>query len=70
MFGLGILKGTIIGLGIGVIASFALKEACKKSDKNKVDKSPNLEEYVTYIIKLFCKFLIFFSYHNICITSR
>ena len=27
MFGLGILKGTIIGLGIGVIASFALKEA-------------------------------------------
>ena len=44
MFGLGILKGTIIGLGIGVIASFALKEACKKSDKSKVDKSPNLEE--------------------------
>ena len=34
MFGLGILKGTIIGLGIGIIASFALKEACKKSDKN------------------------------------
>ena len=45
MFGLGILKGTIIGLGIGVMASFVLKEACKKSDKNKkVDKSPNLEE--------------------------
>ena len=44
MFGLGILKGTIIGLGIGVIASFALKEACKKSNKNKVEKSPNLEE--------------------------
>ena len=36
MFGLGILKGTIIGLGIGVIASFALKEACKKSNKNNV----------------------------------
>ena len=44
MFGLGILKGTIIGLGIGVIASFALKEACKNTNKNKVDKSPNLEE--------------------------
>ena len=44
MFGLGILKGTIIGLGIGIIVSFALKEACKKSDKNKVDKSSSLEE--------------------------
>ena len=43
MFGLWILKGTIIGLGIGVIASFALK-ACKKSNKNKIDKSPNLDE--------------------------
>ena len=44
MFGLGIIKGTIIGLGIGVIASFALKEACKKSARNKVDKPSNLEE--------------------------
>ena len=44
MFGLGILKGTIIGLGIGIIASIALKEACKNSNKNKVEKSPNLEE--------------------------
>ena len=44
MFGLGILKGTILGLGIGVLASFALKEACKNSKKNKVEKSPNLEE--------------------------
>jgi len=44
MFGLGILKGTIIGLGIGAIASFVLKEACKKSNKNKVDKSSDLEE--------------------------
>ena len=41
MFRLGILKVTIIGLGIGIMASFALKEACKKSDKNKVDKSQN-----------------------------
>jgi len=44
MFGLGILKGTIIGLGIGVMASFALKKACKKSNKSKVNKSPNLQE--------------------------
>ena len=44
MFRLGILKGTIIGLGISFIASFALKEACKKSNKNKADKSPNSEE--------------------------
>ena len=44
MFGLGILKGKIICFGIGVIESFALKEACKNSNKNKVDKSPNLEE--------------------------
>ena len=44
MFGLGILKGTILGLGIGVMASFALKEACKNLNKNKVNKSPNLEE--------------------------
>ena len=44
MFGLGILKGTIIGLGISVLASFVLKEACKKSNKNKVQKSSNLEE--------------------------
>ena len=33
MFGLGILKGTIIGLGIGVIASFAIKDKPKKLDK-------------------------------------
>ena len=43
MFGLGILKGTIIGLGIGVIASFALKEACKNSNKNKENKFKIIE---------------------------
>ena len=36
MFRLGILKGTIIGLGIGVIASFVLKEACKIQIKIKL----------------------------------
>ena len=44
MFGSGILNGAIIGLGISVIASFALKEVCINSNKNKVNKSPNLEE--------------------------
>ena len=43
MFGLGILKGTIIGLGIGVIASYALKEACKNSNKNKYGFRISLE---------------------------
>ena len=56
MFGLGILKGTIIGLGIGVIASFALKEACKKSNKNKVDKSPNLIDLETYQLYFYLTF--------------
>ena len=46
MFGLGILKGTMIGVGIGILASFVLKEACNKStrNKNKTDQGPNLEE--------------------------
>ena len=35
MFGLGILKGTIIGVGIDILASFAFKEACNKSTRNK-----------------------------------
>ena len=46
MFGLGILKGTIIGVSIGILGSFALKEACNKSKRNKdkVDKSNDLED--------------------------
>ena len=29
MFGLGIIKGTIIGMGVGVMDGLALKEVCK-----------------------------------------
>ena len=28
MFGIGIIKGTIIGMSIGVVAGLALKEVC------------------------------------------
>ena len=42
MFGLGIIKGTIIGMGIGVIAGLALKEVCKmKKKKDQISKSEN-----------------------------
>ena len=30
MFGFGIIKGTMIGIGIGLITGLALKEMCKK----------------------------------------
>ena len=33
MFGIGIIKGTIIGMGIGVMAGLALKEVCKMKRK-------------------------------------
>ena len=40
MFGLGIIKGTIIGMGIGVMASLALKEVCKmKKKKDPISKT-------------------------------
>ena len=40
MFGLGIIKGTIIGMGIGVITGLALKEVCKmKKKKDQISKS-------------------------------
>ena len=42
MFGLGIIKGTIIGMGIGVMAGLALKEVCKmKKKKDQVSKTEN-----------------------------
>ena len=42
MFGLGIIKGTIIGMGIGVMAGFALKEVCKmKKKKDQIIKTEN-----------------------------
>ena len=42
MFGIGIIKGTIIGMGIGVMAGLALKEVCKmKKKKDQVIKTEN-----------------------------
>ena len=34
IFGLGLLKGTIIGIGIGVVTSLVLKEMCKMKKLN------------------------------------
>ena len=34
MFGLGLIKGTIIGMGIGVFTGLALKQICKLKKKN------------------------------------
>ena len=40
IFGLGLLKGTIIGIGIGVVKCLALKEMCKmKKLNNQKDKT-------------------------------
>ena len=40
MFGIGIIKGTIIGMGIGVMAGLALKEVCKmKKKKDQISKT-------------------------------
>ena len=42
MFGIGIIKGTIIGMGIGVMAGLALKEICKmKKKKDQISKTEN-----------------------------
>ena len=42
MFGIGIIKGTIIGMGIGLMAGLSLKEICKmKKKKNQVSKTEN-----------------------------
>ena len=43
MFGFGMIKGTIIGLSIGVIAGLALKEMC---NKKRTSKSNKLDEKV------------------------
>ena len=40
MFGLGMIKGTIIGMGVGVIAGLVLKEVCKmKKKKDQISKT-------------------------------
>ena len=42
MFGIGIIKGTIIGMGLGVMAGLVLKEVCKmKKKKNQISKTEN-----------------------------
>ena len=42
MFGLGIIKGTIIGMGIGLMAGLALKEVCKmKKKKEQISQTEN-----------------------------
>ena len=40
MFGLGLLKGTAIGLTGGIVIGLAIKEACKQI-KNKKNKTIN-----------------------------
>ena len=40
MFGLGIIKGTIIGMGVGVMTGLVLKEVCKmKKKKDQISKT-------------------------------
>ena len=42
MFGLGIIKGTIIGMGIGVMAGLAMKEICKmQKKKDQISQNEN-----------------------------
>ena len=42
MFGIGIIKGTMIGMGIGVMVGLALKEVCKmKKIKDQISKTEN-----------------------------
>ena len=45
MFGLGLIKGTIIGIGIGVVTGLAIKEMCKmrKSNNSKGKTEPNID---------------------------
>ena len=42
MLGLGMIKGTIIGMGIGLLTGLALKEMCKmkkKTSSDNIDKN-------------------------------
>ena len=41
MLGLGMIKGTIIGMGIGLLAGIALKEICKMK---KTTSSDNIDK--------------------------
>ena len=37
MLGLGLIKGTIIGMGIGLMTGLAIKELCKKKKIKKLN---------------------------------
>ena len=42
MFGLGIIKGTIIGMSVGILTGLALKELCMiKKKKDKISEIEN-----------------------------
>ena len=41
MLGLGMIKGTIIGMGIGLLAGLALKEMCTMKKKTSSDNIDN-----------------------------
>ena len=42
MFGLGIIKGTIIGMSVGILTGLALKVLCKmKKKKDKISEIEN-----------------------------
>ena len=45
MFGLGLIKGTIIGIGIGLVTGLAIKEMCKmkKLNNSKSDTEQNFD---------------------------
>ena len=46
MFGLGLIKGTALGLTGGILIGLVFKEACKqiKNKKNQRSKNPSLNE--------------------------
>ena len=44
MLRLGIIKGSIIGMGIGLIAGLALKEMCKKNKTTNFDNADRNNE--------------------------
>ena len=49
MLGLGMIKGTIIGMGIGLLTGLALKEMCKMK---KTTSSDNIDDSIKYIYKI------------------
>ena len=46
MLGLGMIKGTIIGMGIGLIAGLALKEMCKIKKTSSSDNFDKKNEKI------------------------